>query len=844
MVDDFVKAIRQSGAETITTRLAAKLGDASSNLLLLVDQFEEIFRFGVESNKPDQREEAEDFVSLMLALADQRELPIYVVMTMRSDFIGDCDNFYGLPEAMNRSQYLVPRLTRQQRQQAIEGPIRLFGANITPRLLDRVLNDVGDKSDQLPVMQHALLRTWEQWQKERQSDGETEGLGDGANPQSTIRNPQSKNSQSVDVRHYEAVGTLTEALSRDAEAALESLSEDDQKIAERMFQALTDTDARNRQIRRPAHLSELCAITGTDRDTIETIIEEFSGSGRSFLTATNEADPLIDISHESLIRQWRQASEWVKAETEWRDRYKRLSHDAEIHRQSGKNEDLLKGTQLISALEWEEKRNPNHTWSRRYHSTQQAVESDRLFNLATAYLIESDKTSRREIMEVLKRRKRSQRIAWSIALVISLLLLSLLGFGWFAIEQDSKYRKEIYESDIKTAKEEFEQQHYSRTMDLLTRYLPVQLIFFQEDLRDERWYRLWQQMHDEVTSLIGHSDEVVSVVFAPDGKTLASASFDKTIKLWDIKSRQNFLTLKGHEAQVLSVAFAPNGRLLASGSSDATIKLWDTKTWQNFATLKGHESVVRSVAFSPDSQILASTSYDHTIRIWNTYSGQLLNTLKGHEAPVWSVAFAPDGKTLASAGWDNVIKLWDTHSGQLQNTLRGHESSVYSVAFSPDGKTIASAGGFEFKLWHTPNGKLLRTFEVRYILTALAFAPNGKTIATASNDKTIKLLDGRTGRNIVTLKGHESAVNSVAFSPDGKTLASASADNTVKLWDTASLQNIATLKGHEDSVRSVSFASDGKTLASAGGVSDGKKDFAIRLWRAATDADVARQRNR
>ena len=122
----------------------------------------------------------------MLALAEQRRLPIYVVMTMRSDFLGDCDHFHGLPEAMNRGQYLVPRLTRQQRQQAIEGPSLLFGASISPRLLDRLLNDVGDKSDQLPVMQHALMRTWEEWRRGRR-------LGDwatGRRGEMTIRNPR------------------------------------------------------------------------------------------------------------------------------------------------------------------------------------------------------------------------------------------------------------------------------------------------------------------------------------------------------------------------------------------------------------------------------------------------------------------------------------------------------------------------------------------------------------------------------------------------------------------------------------------------------------------------------
>jgi hypothetical protein len=341
-VEDCAEAILVGGAQAVIEQLSPSLANSEANLLLLVDQFEEIFRFGVESGKPEQRAEAEDFVSIMLALAEQRRLPIYVVMTMRSDFLGDCDHFHGLPEAMNRGQYLVPRLTRQQRQQAIEGPIRLFGASISPRLLDRALNDVGDKSDQLPVMQHALMRTWEEWQFEKAHGGSSE----------------------VDIQHYEAVGGIKNALSKDAEAALTGMSEEDLKISERVFQSLTDTDARGRRIRRPARMSEIEAIVSDKRHKIPGIIGRFISGGRSFLTLTNDDDPLIDISHESLIRQWERMSEWLKIEAESRDMYRRVVDAAHTYRKHRQKRGLLwRGAQLQLGLNWKKEREPNRQWA-------------------------------------------------------------------------------------------------------------------------------------------------------------------------------------------------------------------------------------------------------------------------------------------------------------------------------------------------------------------------------------------------------------------------------------------------------------------------------------------------
>ncbi|MDZ8026876.1 MAG: AAA-like domain-containing protein [Nostoc sp. DedQUE11] len=338
----------------------------------------------------------------------------------------------------------------------------------------------------------------------------------------------------------------------------------------------------------------------------------------------------------------------------------------------------------------------------------------------------------------------------------------------------------------------------------------------------------------EQNRLEGHSDWVNSIVFSPNGKTLASASRDNTIKLWNLDTGKEITTLKGHSQEVNSVVFSPDGKTLASASADNTIKLWNLDTGKEITTLRGHSQEVNSVVFSPDGKTLASASRDNTIKLWNFDKSKEITTLKGHSKGVKSVVFSPDGKTLASASVDKTIKLWNFDKRKEITTLKGHSESVFSVVFSPDGKTLASASVDKtIKLWNFDKRKEITTLKGHSeSVFSVVFSPDGKTLASASYDNTIKLWNLETGKEITTLKGHSNWVNSVIFSPDGKTLASASGDNTIKLWNLDKGKEITTLRGHSKSVFSVVFTPDGKTLASA------SADNTIKLWNLETGKEI------
>jgi hypothetical protein len=315
--------LREGGLQVLVDGLHRKPNAETFNCLLMVDQFEELFRFREGGAIGD---DSSDFVNLCLALASQRGYPVFVVFTMRSDFLGDCDAFHGLPEAFNRGLYQVPRLTRQQRREAIEGPLLLFDTPATAELVDRVLNDVGDEPDQLPVMEHALMRTWENWRA-------------------------SGSSGPIGLEQYLAIGGAKEALSLDAESALQGMNPEQVALTIQLFQALTDTDPGNRRVRRPVLLSEFEKVSGRPRVQILEVIRPFRESGRSFLVVQGgdeSADAVIDISHESLIRQWKTLRSWVDAEAESKRIYLDLVNAVE------RRKALIHDSDLQMALDWRE----------------------------------------------------------------------------------------------------------------------------------------------------------------------------------------------------------------------------------------------------------------------------------------------------------------------------------------------------------------------------------------------------------------------------------------------------------------------------------------------------------
>lgn len=360
------------------------------NLLIVVDQFEELFRFK-EKSSVDYSEEAVGFVKLLLEGVKDEKGRIFIIITMRSDFLGDCAQFQGLPEAINDGQYLIPQMTREQLRQSIESPALVGGAEVSQALINRILNDLEvDRNqstdlrerltrDQLPVMQHALMRTWDFWKQSGDSD------------------------RLIDVKHYEVIGGIEKALSEHADKAYNKLSEEQKTIAERLFKCLTEIDSENREIRHPAKIEDISVISGVSENEIYEVIEVFRREGRNFLmppwNVSLTKETKIDISHESLIRNWVLLKKWVKDEAGNAWLYRRISEGASLYFDDYEQDEgsLWSGRALELALEWRKKFSPRPAWAARYQYLTEEEKSE-LYKLRQTASLKEEIAKKQEIL--------------------------------------------------------------------------------------------------------------------------------------------------------------------------------------------------------------------------------------------------------------------------------------------------------------------------------------------------------------------------------------------------------------------------------------------------------------
>jgi WD40 repeat protein len=816
---------------------------AGDNLLIVVDQFEELFRFAQDLAGYGYEDEAAAFVKLLLKATKQEDIPIYAVITMRSDFLGDCARFWELPEAINDGQYLIPRMNRGERAEAITGPLGVFGASIAPDLINRLVNETEDKPDQLPLLQHALMRTWDR----ARADVEA--------------------CRPLDLSHYEAVGTMAKALSNHADEAYGELPDErSRQIAEKLFKSLTEKEAGGRKVRRPTRLRDICDVAHATQQEVVAVTDVFRREGRSFLMPpSNEGalrpNSVIDISHESLIEGWERLDRWVEEEAQSASVYRRLGEQAELHKEGKAG--LFDELDVKLAVDWREQREPDAAWAKRYHYD---------FAEAMKFLRKCERNVAKQIT-----RLRILASVLSALLLASLVLLAgVVGLSYLG----QVYKRKAYNHVVSSALDE-SGKNFPKANSLLGTITDED----SKGLRNFEWNYLWWLGHNELATLTQQPYDVPSVFFSAEGRRLAAADMGGNIVSWDMsnpKRPQTTLTLKGHTAPIYAAAFSPDGRRVATGHADGELLLWDERGQEvgrlsRFSDLGGAAWLkgISSIAFSPDGASLAACYADGVAQFWDVgsqqakwyvescgngdfckHDGRAERPAAGLSQPVRTVvAFSPDGSHVATGHARNVTMLWHS-DGQRVDKLMGEFReqlsaflrerprplsgergaggasglrNIFSIAFSPKGTMLAvGRGDGGVSVWHirprNPDAHRMLGAGARVRGSGAVEAAGGQPAAARDTGDGRESNDAELERRAQGT--HTSAVSAVLFL-DEDTLASGSPDGTIKVWNLKGERGnefVASKKGHSGGVLSIVYSPETKLLAT------GSDDRTVKLW--------------
>lgn len=827
--------------------LIEKLAD--KNILVVIDQFEEIFRYTSDVNK--ESKETAQLINLIIGFCGQTQYPVYVVLTMRSDYLDDCTNFAGFTEVINQGYYLLSKMNREEIRRAILKPVELKGVKITPELTDRLLFEVDNNYDHLPILQHALMRTWNFWETH-----------DATNP--------------IDSRHYEAIGTMKDAVSRHAEEVYHDLPNERSRLAtEKLFKSLIELDPGDIGAIHPVRLKTILRVTGMPHEVLIDVIDRFRQQGTSFLTPSFtqkiEEYSFIDISLEKIMSLWGRLKDWVEEETESAKLYKKLAASAKLN-QAGKT-GLLINPELQTAVKWLKDKQPTREWAEKY---------DPYFERVVNYVESSRNEYEESIRNNEEKQQRELKRARYFAIVMGLASLMSLLFLVISIvmrsdaEQSRKQslekekialaergraeaqtkesfsQKRIAEQQEKIAEQQRRLTEEQRSIAVREQQLAeikrreaevAQRVAVNEKMKADTAQKIAEQQKNLAVQAKSTADQMrfeaeesrkEAVASQKDAEQQRGKAIARSIA---IQSYQMAGTAQDALPAILAAqAYRYNkkngGELDNADVFKALSKATETRNVQYL-----HSDIVRSVITKPGGDAFASIGDDGKVRVWG--NGQPIQTYqitgKGGSS-LRSLVFTKDGNSLVAGSADGTLYVWNILlPTAFPKIIKAHNGVINGVFTNPrvSDQLISISGDGNIRTWKVTSVGLdsLQNFKTSEDIFCTKITPDGKYLASGSSKGRVLLYEIAALDKVPTAYnyyGFGARVTALAFDPDGSYLITANSAGALYRWGFSDnkIDRIGSpLSGrHTSSVNDIIFSPNGKLMATC------SYDWTVHLW--------------
>ena len=813
------------------------------NVLLVIDQFEELFRYNSPGKSEILHSNAKRFVDFLVTSVIKPDVNIFIILTMRSEYLGECSHYKGLTMLVNNSNYLVPEMSTDSWREVIEGPVKFAGAKIDQELVWILLNDLTDRTDQLYVLQHAMLRTWAQWQK--------------------LDEPDKPLSKSM----YEMAGTMNNAISIHAEEAYAELNNRGKDICSVMFKTISGKSTDNKGLRHPSDIGTIKLIAGCSSEELFDVIEKFRSPSLSFITPASNVSlndsTVIDLQNECLISLWVRLRDWIDDEASSREMYLRLSEASAMYQQ-GKT-GLYRPPELQTAIDWRNKNRPTLSW---------AVQYNPAFERAMVYLRTSEKAYLEEEQNKIRLQKRNIKRNRLITGIFGIGVLIALGLVLFVYSlKSSAERQSILaeEQRVQAFKEKSIADSFAVVVakhNIVSDSIAYAAVSEVAAIKEQKIVAEIQKSYAEKKSESALRQRNIAVEQQNGTQRLRMLSIGKSMSLKSLQMDSqkdlqallayqaylfnkknsgpdndadiyaglynvalqnggiNFKSFKGHKGEIRSIAFVPGENEFFTSGNDGQVLKWSLeKKDQTLQVIYSGTDIIEVLAVSPDASWLACGSSNSSIRMIPLKGNNIGYSMEGHKGGIKSLIFSYDGKYLYSAALDGKVLKWDIAARTSKNVATG-SMEITSIDISSKGNYLAgiSTDG-NVVVWNQEqNSDNFRIETAGKNIKVVRFNPGNNLLALGDANGSIELWDIALHKKLSEVKAHNGQINDIQFNAGLKQMATSGNDKKLKIFNIKDPSDLTeppvTLADNEGFVLVMQFSPDGQMIISGESAGD------------------------